>query len=220
MMDTQIYDKIFQDLLKTTQEGTSLLLQVCCAPCSTAVLERLLGHFQVTLFFDNPNIYPKEEYERRASEVKSLASTLQRLTFEETPYHPERFNQVVGKYAHLKEGSARCFSCYRLRLEETARVAKERGFDYFGTTLSISPHKNARVLNHLGEKLAKIYGVNFLYSDFKKKGGFKRSLELSERYELYRQDYCGCRYSLEEAKARAAKKTAYEDKSVDKSVDY
>lgn len=215
----QNYDKIFQDLLKTTQEGTSLLLQVCCAPCSTAVLERLLDHFQVTLFFDNPNIYPEAEYERRKNEVKRLADTVFDLPFQASAYDPKRFYQAVDHYAHLKEGSARCFSCYRLRLEETARVAKAKGFEYFGTTLSISPHKNARVLNYLGQKLAKTYGVKFLYSDFKKKGGFKRSLVLSETYGLYRQDYCGCVYSLAEAQARQAKKAGHEAKNVDKPVE-
>ena len=199
------YDKVFENIIQTTPKETSLLLQVCCAPCSTAVLERLIAHFKVTLLFDNPNIYPSEEYFRRKAECERLASLLLPYdnAFLETPYVPERFYQSTEKYKNLTEGSARCFSCYQMRLEETAKIAKEKGFEYFGTTLSVSPHKNSRVLNLLGEKLEKKYGVSFLYSDFKKKGGFKRSIALSEVYELYRQDYCGCIYSKREAEERA-----------------
>lgn len=212
------YDKVFVDLLKNKKEGASLLLHVCCAPCSTAVLERLVTHFKVSLFFDNPNIYPQSEYELRKRECEALARYLapQGVELIETPYEPERFKASVKGYTHLKEGSARCFSCYRMRLEETAKYAKAHGFDYFGTTLSISPHKNARVLNFLGEKLEKTYGVSFLYSDFKKQGGFKRSLELSDYHGFYRQDYCGCIYSKAESEARQAQKSP---EFVDKSVD-
>lgn len=212
------YDKVFSDLLKHKKENASLLLHVCCAPCSTAVLERLVKDFKVTLFFDNPNIYPSEEYTLRKKECEALVDylSLYSVTMIETLYEPKRFYEAVKNYSHLKEGSARCFSCYRMRLEETAKYAASEGYDYFGTTLSISPHKNAQVLNFLGEKLEKAYGISYLYSDFKKQGGFKRSLELSEQYGFYRQDYCGCAYSKMEAEARQAKQSP---KPVDKSVE-
>lgn len=170
------------------------------------------------MFFDNPNIYPSEEYELRKKECEALVSYLapHSVRMIETLYEPKRFEEAIKNYTHLKEGSARCFSCYRMRLEETAKRAKDEGYDFFGTTLSISPHKNSRVLNHLGERLEKAYGVAYLYSDFKKQGGFKRSLELSDYHGFYRQDYCGCQYSKAEAEARQAKKSpSFVDKSVE-----
>ncbi len=172
----------------------TLLLHACCGPCSSAVLERLLSAFDVTVFYYNPNIEPEEEYAKRLDTLKTL------LTHEQAPlltgaYDPERFHAAARGYEDAPEGGARCEKCFELRLSETAKTAAERGFEYFTTTLSISPHKNARMLNDIGARLAKEYGVRYLYADFKKKDGYKRSIELSKQFDLYRQSDCGCVYS-------------------------
>lgn len=175
-----------------------LLLQVCCAPCSSYVLEYLNKHFDITLFFYNPNISPENEYNFRAEE---LARLIRELPLENIPklivndYDYSEFISTVKGMENEKEGGARCFLCYRLRLTKTAEYAKENGFDYFCTTLSISPHKNAEKLNEIGKELSEKYNVPYLFSDFKKKNGYKRSIELSKEYNLYRQDYCGCEFS-------------------------
>lgn len=181
-------------------QGTTptLLLHACCAPCSSYCLEYLSQYFKITVLFYNPNIYPQNEYAHRVDEIKRLVSEMQfknDVDFIEGRFDPDEFYCVVKGFENCKEGYERCFLCYRLRLEETAKLAKEMKFDYFTTTLSISPLKNAGKINEIGEELAKLYGVTHLPSDFKKKNGYKRSIELSKEYSLYRQNYCGCVFS-------------------------
>ena len=176
----------------------TLLLHACCAPCSSYVLESIAEYFDITLLFYNPNITPKEEYLKRYDELKRLlreadfASGVKTL---ECRYDEGEFFSIAKGLEELPEGSERCFRCYRLRLEETAKTAREHGFDYFATTLSISPYKNSRKLAEISMQLAEQYGVKWLPSDFKKRGGYKRSIELSHEYGLYRQNYCGCVFS-------------------------
>ena len=182
-----------------------LLLHACCAPCSSYVLEYLTKYFQITLFFYNPNISPREEYDFRAAELCRLVEEMglsDDVEFLYGTYDPERFTQLAMGLESLPEGGGRCKKCYALRLEESARAALEGGFDFYTTTLSISPHKNAEWLNEIGEKMGARYGVRYLTSDFKKKNGYKRSCELSVQYGLYRQDYCGCIYSKRAAEER------------------
>lgn len=179
----------------------ALLLHACCAPCSSYVLEYLDEYFDITVFFYNPNITEAVEYKKRADELRRLISELPHkgdIKFIDGGYAPEKFTEIAKGLEHAPEGGERCFKCYRLRLEETAKIASEQGFDYFTTTLSISPHKNAQVLNQIGKELAGTFGVGYQFSDFKKRNGYKRSCELSEVYNLYRQDYCGCIYSKKE----------------------
>ena len=183
----------------------SLLLHSCCAPCSSYVLEYLSEYFDITIFYYNPNISPEEEFYKRVSEQKRLINEMplnRKVKFIEGKYDCEKFYSIAKGLENLKEGGERCFKCYRLRLEETAKTAQKDGFDYFTTTLSISPHKNAQVLNQIGLELEESYSVKYLCSDFKKKNGYKRSCELSEIYGLYRQNYCGCIYSKLEADER------------------
>lgn len=182
------------------QEGSvpSLLLHSCCAPCSSYVLEYLSRYFRITVFYYNPNITDREEYRIRAREQERLIAQMPAkhpIQFVQGAYEPDRFYGAVKGLETEPEGGARCRECFLLRLEESARLCQEQGFDYFTTTLTISPLKNAPLLNELGEQLAEKYGVSFLNSDFKKKNGYKRSTELSAEYGLYRQDYCGCIYS-------------------------
>ncbi len=187
-------------LEKLKEEGRTprLLLHSCCAPCSSYVLEYLSEYFSITVFYYNPNIFPREEYEKRVAEQEDFMKRLpvkNRISFLEGPYEPERFLEMAKGLEDVPEGGERCFRCYRLRLEEAAQMARACGFDYFTTTLSISPLKNADKLNEIGEQLAKAYGVPYLNSDFKKRDGYKRSIQLSAEYGLYRQNYCGCVYS-------------------------
>lgn len=193
------YQKKLDRLIESLGGRTpSLLLHACCAPCSSYVLEYLSDYFNITLFYYNPNISPEIEYRKRVEEVKRLLGELpvkNAVSFREGRYDTESFYALAKGHELELEGGERCFACYALRLRETAKAAKEGGFDYFTTTLSISPYKNAEKLNEIGGKLAEEYGVAYLYSDFKKKNGYKRSIELSQIYGLYRQDYCGCVYS-------------------------
>lgn len=180
-----------------------LFLHSCCAPCSSYVLEYLSEYFAITVFYYNPNISPKEEYEKRVDEMKRLISEMKfkyPVEFLEGEYHPEEFYAMAKGLEDAPEGGERCFKCYRMRMEEAARLAKEGGYDYFTTTLTISPLKNAAKLNEIGEELAQIYQVSHLPSDFKKKNGYKRSIELSREHDLYRQNYCGCVFSKRDAK--------------------
>lgn len=194
-----------QAIERLVKEGQvpRLLLHSCCAPCSSYVLEYLSEYFSITVFYYNPNIFPAEEYEKRVKEQEALIEKLpakHRISFLEGPYEQERFYEMAKGLEKVPEGGERCFRCYHLRLLEAAQMARAGGFDYFTTTLSISPLKNAHKLNEIGEKLAREYGVAYLNSDFKKRDGYKRSIELSKEYGLYRQDYCGCVYSLRERK--------------------
>ncbi len=191
-------DKIIADLEKTGRVPR-LLLHSCCAPCSSYVLEYLSNYFEITVFYYNPNIYPETEYTKRILEQQMLIDHMRfkhPVSFIAGSYEKEKFYEMAKGLEHVKEGGERCMKCYTLRLEETARLAKEGEYDYFTTTLSISPLKNATKLNEIGMHLGEQYGVAYLLSDFKKKNGYKRSTELSKEYGLYRQDYCGCVYSL------------------------
>jgi len=193
-------DALIENLVKYKKVPT-LLLHSCCAPCSSYVLEYLSQYFKISILFYNPNIYPLEEYSRRVIEQKGLISALKvknEIRFVEGKYDTESFYDIAKGLENQKEGGERCFKCYKLRLKEAAIIAKEQGFDYFTTTLSISPHKNSQKLNEIGGDLAEEFGVKYLYSDFKKKEGYKRSIELSNEYNLYRQDYCGCIFSKNE----------------------
>ncbi|NBH96944.1 hypothetical protein D7Y41_03280 [Anaerotruncus sp. 1XD22-93] len=181
------------------REAPTLFLHSCCAPCSSYVLEYLSAFFRITVFYYNPNIYPAEEYGKRVEEQKNLIEKLPSvypIKFVEGVYDKERFYEMAKGLEQVPEGGERCFRCYELRLRETARLAAERGFDYFTTTLTISPLKNAAKLNEIGGLLGEEYQTVWLPSDFKKKNGYKRSIELSKEYNLYRQDYCGCVFSV------------------------
>lgn len=181
----------------------SLLLHACCAPCSSYVLEYLASHFNITLFFYNPNIYPEDEYKKRLDELKRLVREMKlNIKVLEEHYVPDEFFEISKGLENIPEGGERCRKCYRLRLQKTAEAAKADRYDFFCTTLSISPHKNAEWINEIGNELSKDYGTAFLPNDFKKKNGYKRSIELSKKYNLYRQNFCGCIFS----KASADKK--------------
>ena len=186
------------DSLVESGQAQSLLLHSCCAPCSSYVLEYLSNYFRITIFYYNPNIYPIEEYSKRVEEQKGLIKALQTkypVEFIEGQYDSDSFYALAKGFEDEKEGGERCFRCYELRLEKAAIIAQQNNFDYFTTTLSISPYKNAQKLNEIGERLAEKYAVKYLNSDFKKKNGYKRSIELSKEYGLYRQEYCGCVFS-------------------------
>ncbi len=200
-MNKRNYQKELDRLLEgIDKEGRTprLFLHSCCAPCSSYVLEYLSRYFEITVFFYNPNISPAEEYEKRVEEIRRMIGEMEfvhPVKLVEGEYDPQVFFRMAKGMEHIPEGGERCFGCYRLRMEEAARLAKEGNYDYFTTTLSISPLKNAQKINEIGEELAEIYQVSHLPSDFKKKNGYKRSIELSGEYELYRQDYCGCVFS-------------------------
>ncbi len=184
--------------IKAENKKPSLLLHVCCAPCSTYVLEYLSDYFTITLYYYNPNIFPQEEYSIRLRELIKFVQEFKSnnlIIIEEANYDPSEFYQKIKGLENEKEGGSRCKKCYALRLEEAARKAAEKSLDYFTTTLSISPLKNAQLINELGAEYEQKYGVHYLYADFKKKEGYKRSIELSKQYGLYRQDYCGCEFS-------------------------
>lgn len=204
------YQKELEQVIKGLQEGgrrPSLLLHSCCAPCSSYCLEYLSPYFAVTVFYYNPNITDREEYRRRADEQKRLTDMFPSVSFREGPYDPERFLRMAEGLEEAPEGGERCCRCYELRLREAVREAVRGGFDYVTTTLSISPLKNAQKLNEIGRAAAKEQGACWLPGDFKKRDGYKRSIELSEVYQLYRQDYCGCLYSKKEAEKRRAART-------------
>ena len=206
------YSKMTEEIIekiKDCNKKPSLLLHVCCAPCSSYVLEYLNEYFEITLYYYNPNISPESEYLFRLSELKRLTKEMPlsravKILYE--PYGESEFLNISKGLENLPEGGARCKKCYRLRLEQTAKISKEKGFDFFTTTLSISPYKNANWLNEIGKELSEKYGIEYLFSDFKKKNGYKRSIELSAVYNLYRQDYCGCVYSKEQAQIRRLEK--------------
>lgn len=184
--------------IKKSDYRPKLLLHACCAPCSSYVLEYLSDIFDITLYFYNPNITPREENDFRAEELTRLCREMPLPRVPEIiveTYEPEKFYGAVKGMESMREGESRCAVCYRLRLEKTAEKAKELQFDYFTTTLTISPYKRAEWLNSIGGELMETYGVPYLFSDFKKKNGYKRSCEMSKEYNLYRQDWCGCEYS-------------------------
>lgn len=200
-MDIKInYQKFLNELIEQIKvDGVKpkLLLHACCAPCSSAVLEYIHDYFDITIYYHNPNISPESEFNFRLEELKRLLEEMKltdvKLVAPEYDY--SEFQNIANGLENAEEGGKRCFLCYRLRLESTAKYAKENNFDYFTTTLSVSPYKNAKVLNETGLELQDEYGVKYLCSDFKKGNGYKRSCELSREYNLYRQNYCGCVYS-------------------------
>lgn len=188
-------DKIIQGLGST---APSLLLHTCCAPCSSYCIEYLSNYFKITVLYYNPNIYPESEYIYRKSEQIRLIGEMKTkypVSFIDCDFESDKFYSAVKGLENCREGGERCFVCYRLRLEKAARIASEKGFDYFTTSLTISPLKNAKKINEIGEELATEYHVKFLPSDFKKKEGYKRSIILSKEFNLYRQNYCGCVFS-------------------------
>lgn len=202
------YQRVLDDTIRKLQrEGRvpKLLLHSCCAPCSSYVLEYLSQFFRVTVLYYNPNIWPKKEYEARVAEQERFIRELPTkypVSFAAGEYRPEDFYERVKGLEHCPEGGERCGVCFEMRLREAAQKAVSEGFDFFTTTLSISPLKDAKRLNTIGGGLAAEYGIPYLYSDFKKKNGYHRSVELSAQYGLYRQDYCGCVFSKEEQAKR------------------
>lgn len=211
------YQRVLEQELEEVSKQKAvprLLLHSCCAPCSSYVLEYLSEYMEITVFYYNPNIYPEQEYSMRVCEQQELIRKREwghPISFIEGEYDTKRFYDMARGMEQIPEGGERCFSCYEMRLEECARLAAEEKYDYFTTTLSISPMKNAQKLNEIGGRLAEQYGVKYLFSDFKKKNGYKRSVELSEEYGMYRQDYCGCVFSLEERKRAERKGTSEKD---------
>ena len=189
------YDKEMTETIKTLEKGTRLLLHSCCAPCSSACLERLKDFFKITVFYYNPNIDDREEYEKRKAEQIRFLKETGFADFLDCDHDKEAFEEMAKGYETEPERGKRCYLCYELRLSKTAQTAKEKGFSWFATTLTLSPYKNAEWLNEIGEKVGGRYGVNYLCTDFKKQGGYHRSIELSKEYALYRQDFCGCRFS-------------------------
>ena len=206
-MEKVNYDLKLTEIIKKNEDNhqvPTLLLHTCCAPCSSAVLLRLANHFKITVFYYNPNISPKEEYEKRKKEqIKFLKEfkPVNEISFLDCDYEEEKFNEMAKGLETEIEGGARCFKCYRLRLEKTALIAQQNHFDYFGTSLTVSPYKNASKINEIGEDLENKYNVNFLFSDFKKNDGYKKSILMSKEYNLYRQNYCGCIYSKQQREA-------------------
>mgnify|MGYP004664438069 FL=1 len=199
------YQKKLDELINGISEGTvpRLLLHSCCAPCSSYTLEYLSQYFDITVLYYNPNISPRSEFDKRAVEQARLIAELpaqHKVKLVVSDYDYKEFLDIARGYEGCQEGGERCFRCYRMRLEKTAEKAKAEGFDYFCTTLSISPLKDSQIINKIGYETAEKYGVKWLPSDFKKKEGYKRSIELSREYNLYRQNFCGCAYSKKEAK--------------------
>ncbi len=192
-----IYEKEMEELNSLTSVK-KLLLHSCCAPCSSHVISFLTKYFDITILYYNPNISPRSEYEKRKQEqikLLDMIETKNKLDYIDCDYDNDLYNEKVKGYESCKERGERCTICFNLRLQKTALLAKENNYDYFCTTLSVSPYKNSKLINEIGEKLEKEYNVKWLYSDFKKDNGYKNSIELSKKYGLYRQDYCGCIYS-------------------------
>ena len=194
------YQKIMDQMLEQldTKKPQKLLLHACCGPCSSYVLEYLSKYFEITIFYYNPNISPESEFIKRVEELKKLISVMpleNKVEVVVPDYDGKIFYETIKGHEQDKEGGERCYLCYKLRMENSCKYAKENNYDFFTTTLSISPYKNSDWLNEIGEDLEKEYDIKYLYADFKKKNGYKRSIELSKIYNLYRQDYCGCVYS-------------------------
>lgn len=191
------FDLKFEQICGSLIGRVRLLLQACCAPCSSAVLERVTPYFNVTLYFYNPNITERQEYDKRLNELYRFVNEVygDSVMVVDGGFNPQRFLDYTKNFESEPERGARCTKCYEDRLTQTASYAKENGYDFFGTTLTVSPHKDSNRINLIGESLEQVLGVKFLYSDFKKKNGYKRSIELSSQYNLYRQNYCGCIFS-------------------------
>lgn len=201
------YDLKLKEILKElpTSKTPKLLLHACCGPCSSYVLDYLSNYFSITVLYYNPNIYPITEYERRKNEAARLIEEMKfknKVEFVCLDYNQNEYYNAVLNLENLGEKSIRCYNCYQLRMEKACLYALEKKYDYFTTTLSISPHKNALWINEIGEQLAEKYNIKYLYADFKKNDGYKKSLEFSKKYNLYRQEYCGCEFSYLDAKKR------------------
>ena len=196
--------KVMLDIIKKEQDNNnipSILLHSCCAPCSSHVIDTLTKYFNITILYYNPNIEPYEEYlKRKEEEIRFIKeyNNINKLNIIDCDYDNDKYKEIAKGLEDAPERGERCFKCYNLRLEYTAKKAKEFDYDYFGTTLTVSPYKNSNKLNEIGEELSKKYNIKYLYSDFKKDNGYKHSIELSKKYNLYRQDYCGCIYSKKE----------------------
>ena len=189
------YDLIYQDIIKSLDHKPTILLHSCCGPCSSSVIDTLKDYFKITIYYYNPNIEPKEEYEKRKSEQIRLIKELGNIDYIDSDYDNASFLFSSKGLEQEKEGGLRCPKCFYLRMSKTALKAKEEDFEYFGTTLTVSPHKNSQIINELGKKIEEETNIKYLYSDFKKHNGYLKSIELSKKYNLYRQDYCGCHFS-------------------------
>lgn len=195
------YNVLMEKIISDLDYKPRLLMHACCGICSSSVLERLVPFFDISVLYYNPNTYPYDEYIKRFNTLKEAVDKMG-LNVEvlEIGYNDERFYEIAKGFENESEGGKRCVRCFNLRMEEAAKFAKENNYDYFCTTLSVSPHKDSKILNNIGEALQNKYGIKYLFSDFKKKEGFKRSNELSKKYNLYRQNYCGCEFSLKESR--------------------
>ncbi len=207
------YDKLMHEIIDENQKKgliPRLLLHSCCAPCSSHVIDTLTPYFDITIFYYNPNIEPKEEYEKRKNEeIRFLKEypAINKLDIIDCDYDSNLYHEAIKGLEHLGERSPRCHKCYYLRLDKTAAKALELGYDYFGTTLTVSPYKDSNKLNEIGKSLSEKYRLPYLYSDFKKNNGYLHSIELAKKYNLYRQDYCGCIYSKEERELEKQRKS-------------
>ena len=192
------YQLEMENIIKNLNYRPKLLLHSCCGPCSSYVLSILTNYFDITVYFYNPNIYPNEEYNKRLKEQIKLINEMNnnKIDIIETSYDDKDYYNYIKGHEKDKEGGMRCHLCYQYRMEKTCIYAKNNNYDFFTTTLSVSPYKNSKVLNEIGKSLEEQYNIKYLYSDFKKKDGYKKSIELSKKYDLYRQDYCGCKYSI------------------------
>lgn len=195
------YQIVMEEIISNLEGTKKLLLHSCCGPCSSYVIKTLTPYFDITVLYYNPNIEPLEEYLKRKEEQKRFIKEFKgvnKIDFMDCDYDNEKFKELAKGLEKEREGGARCIKCYYERINKTALMAKENGFDYFCTTLTVSPYKNSTKINEIGALLEEKYGIKYLYSDFKKKDGYKESIKLSKEYSLYRQDYCGCNYSKEE----------------------
>ncbi|HIS87558.1 MAG TPA: epoxyqueuosine reductase QueH [Candidatus Caccenecus avistercoris] len=193
------YQKKLEELVSTFTSKPKLLLHSCCGPCSTEVIDFLKDYFEITVFYYNPNIEPVEEYlHRKTEQIRFLKEYKEaEVDFLDCDYDNSSFKEIAKGLEHEKEGGARCNKCFYLRMYETAKKAKDLGFAYFGTTLTVSPHKNSMIINEIGEHISGYLKISYIYGDFKKNDGYKKSIEFSKIYNLYRQDYCGCLYGKE-----------------------
>lgn len=218
-MNPRQYQKELDRIIKgidQSAEAPTLLLHSCCGPCSSYVLEYLAPYFEIIVFYDNPNIQPVEEYAHRLAEQRRVMAHIEALhgiSLVEGDYDQARYAQAVRGLTHLGEGSERCFACYRFRMEAAAKLAKEMGCDYFTTTLSISPYKNAERINAIGEEISEAVGIKHLPNDFKKRGGYQRSIALCKEWDIYRQHYCGCIFSQREWEAHVAEQAKKESQA-------
>ena len=197
-MNTSYYE-LEKKELESIKDKKKILLHSCCAPCSSHVITFLTKYFDITILYYNPNISPKSEYDKRKKEQIRLIKEIDKINnidIIDCDYDNDKYESLIKGYEDAPERGDRCTICFNLRLEKTANMAKLLGYDYFCSTLSVSPYKNSKLINEIGERLGKEYNVKWLYSDFKKEDGYKKSIELSHKYNLYRQDYCGCKYSV------------------------